>query len=87
MAKPRVFISSTYFDLKNIRADLERFIKSQGYEPVLNERGHIAYGTKEKLEEYCYKEIQISDILISIVGGRYGSQSKIENHSISNTEL
>lgn len=87
MAKPRAFISSTYFDLKNIRADLERFIKSQGYEPVLNERGHIAYGTKEKLEEYCYKEIQISDILISIVGGRYGSQSKIENHSISNTEL
>lgn len=87
MAKPRVFISSTYFDLKNIRADLERFIKSQGYEPVLNERGHTAYGTKEKLEEYCYKEIHISDILISIVGGRYGSQSKIENHSISNTEL
>ena len=87
MAKPRVFISSTYFDLKNVRADLERFVKSQGYDPILNERGQIAYGNKEKLEEYCYKEIQISDILISIVGGRYGSQSKIENHSISNAEL
>ncbi|MEH6492583.1 DUF4062 domain-containing protein [Halopseudomonas sp.] len=87
MAKPRVFISSTYFDLKNIRADLERFIKSQGYDPILNERGHIAYGNKEKLEEYCYKEIQTSDILISIIGGRYGSQSKTENQSISNAEL
>jgi hypothetical protein len=88
MAKPRIFISSTYFDLKNLRADLERFIKAQGYEAILNERGHIPYGNKEKLEEYCYKEIQISDILISIIGGRFGSQSsKIETHSISNTEL
>lgn len=87
MAKPRIFISSTYFDLKNIRADLERFIKTQGYEPILNERGHIPYGSKEKLEEYCYREIQISDILISIIGGRFGSQSKSENHSISNIEL
>ncbi|MBD2839208.1 DUF4062 domain-containing protein [Pseudomonas sp. JM0905a] len=87
MAKPRVFISSTYFDLKNVRADLERFIRTQGYEPVLNERGHIAYGNKEKLEEYCYKEIQISDILVSIVGGRFGSQSRSDSHSISNLEL
>ena len=87
MAKPRIFISSTYFDLKNVRADLERFIKTQGFDPVLNERGHIAYGNKEKLEEYCYKEIQLCDILVSIIGGRYGSQSKLEQHSISNTEL
>ncbi|NWC00821.1 DUF4062 domain-containing protein [Pseudomonas gingeri] len=87
MAKPRIFVSSTYFDLKNIRADLERFIKSQGYDPILNERGHIPYGNKEKLEEYCYKEIQLTDILISVIGGRFGSQSKSEPHSISNTEL
>ncbi|HDS0928796.1 DUF4062 domain-containing protein [Pseudomonas putida] len=87
MAKPRVFVSSTYFDLKNVRADLERFIKTQGYDPVLNERGHIPYGSEEKLEEYCYKEIHLTDILVSIIGGRYGSQSKIDNKSISNTEL
>lgn len=87
MAKPRIFVSSTYFDLKNVRADLERFIKSQGYDPVLNEHGHIPYGSEEKLEEYCYKEIHLSDILVSIVGGRYGSQSKHDNRSVSNTEL
>lgn len=87
MAKPRIFISSTYFDLKNLRSDLERFIKTQGYDPILNERGHIPYGSKEKLEEYCYKEINLSDILVSIIGGRFGSQSKIETHSISNLEL
>ncbi|EJG1861460.1 DUF4062 domain-containing protein [Vibrio alfacsensis] len=86
MAKPRVFVSSTYYDLKHVRTDIERFIYEQGYEPVLNERGHIAYGSREKLEEYCYKEINQCDILVSIIGGRYGSESN-EDHSISNREL
>ena len=87
MAKPRIFLSSTYYDLKQVRTDIERFIKEQGYEAVLNERGSIPYGSDKKLEEYCYKEIEICDILVSIVGGRFGSQSQHGNHSISNLEL
>lgn len=87
MARPRIFVSSTYYDLKHIRADLERFIKEQGYEPILNEKGNIAYGSSEKLEEYCYKEIELCDILVSIIGGRFGSESKLANYSISNVEL
>lgn len=38
LAKPRIFIISTYYDLKNLRANLERFIKELGYDPVLNEK-------------------------------------------------
>lgn len=87
MAKPRIFISSTYYDLKNVRADLERFIKEHGFEPVLHERGHVAYGKKEALEEYCYKEINNCDILIAVVGGRFGSASKHEPYSISQIEF
>jgi hypothetical protein len=34
MAAPRVFISSTFYDLRYIRDDLERLIKEIGYEPV-----------------------------------------------------
>ena len=87
MAKPRVFISSTYYDLKNVRADLDRFIKEQGYEPVLNEHGNIPYGSEKKLEEYCYKEIELCDMLISIIGGRFGSESFNKKYSISQQEL
>jgi len=58
-----------------------------GYDPVLNERGHIPYGNKERLEEYCYKEIQMCDVLISIIGGRYGSSSTHEDDTISQHEL
>ncbi|WP_369012690.1 DUF4062 domain-containing protein [Flavobacterium anhuiense] len=87
MAKPRIFISSTYYDLRHIRSDIERFIKEQGYESILNEQGNIAYGKDEKLEDYCYKEINNVDILVSIIGGRYGSESKNDNNSVSQMEL
>jgi DNA-binding XRE family transcriptional regulator len=87
MAKPRIFVSSTYYDLRHVRTDIDRFIREQGYEPVLNEQGSIAYGKEDRLEEYCYKEINNVDILVSIIGGRYGSESKIEKHSVSQMEL
>lgn len=52
MAKPRVFVSSTFYDLKQVRADLERFIKELGCESVLNERGNITYGSNDTITLY-----------------------------------
>jgi hypothetical protein len=87
MARPRVFISSTFYDLKQVRAELERFVSEMGYEPILNERGHIPYGKDEALEDYCYREIRGVDILVSVIGGRFGSESAKGEYSISQTEL
>lgn len=87
MAKPRIFVSSTFYDLRQIRIDLDRFIREMGYEGVLNEFGNIPYGKDDKLEDYCYKEISSIDILVSIIGGRYGSQSTHDENSISQIEL
>lgn len=87
MAKPKIFISSTFYDLRQIRAELDLFIENLGYEPIRNEEGDIAYGKTEALEEYCYKEIKGIDILISIIGGRFGSQSASGKSSISQMEL
>ncbi|VXA85429.1 conserved hypothetical protein [Acinetobacter sp. 8I-beige] len=88
MAKPRIFISSTYYDLRNIRSDLERYIKERNYDPILNEKGHIPYSNLSRLEDYCYKEIDNCDILISIIGGRFGSAAfESGGYSISQKEL
>ncbi len=89
MAKPRVFISSTFYDLKQIRADLDKFIEEQiGYEAVRNETGKIPYGNKEKLEQYCYNQISGIEILIGIIGGKFGTPSdKDPNHSITQFEI
>ena len=34
VATPRVFISSTFYDLKYVREDLDRFIRAMGYDPM-----------------------------------------------------
>lgn len=91
MAKPRVFISSTFYDLKQIRIELDKFIESLGYEPVRNEVGDIPYGKDDALQTYCYREVGNVDILVSILGGRYGSKAITEEptqeYSISQMEL
>lgn len=87
MAKPRIFISSTFYDLRQIRSDIDLFIETLGYEAIRNEEGDIPYGKEEALEEYCYNEIKSIDILISIIGGRYGTEAKQNAYSISQTEL
>jgi len=87
MAKPRLFVSSTFYDLRYIREEVAAFLKQLGYEPVMFEDGHVPYGSHEALEEYCYKEIERCDILVSIVGGRYGSKSHDSTYSITQKEL
>ena len=78
MAKPRLFISSTFYDLRHIRSSLEQFVESLGYEPVLSEKGSIAYDPSLPLDESCYREVINSNILVLIIGGRYGSAASAE---------
>lgn len=73
MAKPRIFVSSTYYDLKHIRNSLDEFIKSLGYDPVRSENGDIPFQHDKPLDESCYSEIKNCHMLVMIIGGRYGS--------------
>lgn len=87
MAKPRIFISSTFYDLKQVRSDLDNFISSLGYEVIRNEEGKIAYESQNQLQDYCYREINNIDVLIAIIGGRFGSESKDDQYSITQFEI
>lgn len=87
MAAPRVFISSTYYDLRHVREDIGNFIKSMGYEPVMHDRGGVKYAQSETLEKSCYNELQNCDIVVCIIGNKYGTQSQDSNLSITMTEL
>ena len=81
MAKPRVFVSSTFYDLKHVRSSLEAFILSLGYEPILSEKGSIAYSPDVPLDESCYREAKSCDIFVIVIGGRYGSEASGEPSS------
>ncbi|MDN5215874.1 DUF4062 domain-containing protein [Fulvivirgaceae bacterium BMA12] len=86
MAAPRVFVSSTYYDLKYIRENLKYFIKTIGYEPVLSEEGDIFYNPKQHTHESCLTEVPACQIFVLIIGGRYGGKFIEGEKSITNME-
>lgn len=78
--KPRIFISSTFYDLKYVREDIANFVKTHGYEPVLFEDGDIGYTPGKYLDESCYDAMKTSDMVILIIGGEYGSEASREKN-------
>lgn len=76
--KPRIFISSTFYDLKYIREDLANFARSYNYEPILFEDGDIGYTPGKNLDKSCYEAMKNSDMVILIIGGEYGSTASGE---------
>jgi hypothetical protein len=77
--KPRVFVSSTYYDLKYVRERLERFIRGYNFEPVLFENDNVTFEHGKPLDLSCYNEINLCHIMILLIGGRYGSVISGEN--------
>ncbi|OJX30969.1 MAG: hypothetical protein BGO86_00820 [Chryseobacterium sp. 36-9] len=86
MAIPRVFISSTCYDLKYIRENLKFFIRNLGYEPILSEDGDVFYNPKLHTHDSCITEIETCQLFVLIIGGRYGGSFKESEKSITNQE-
>lgn len=74
MAIPRVFISSTCYDLNDVRDILVSFIKAFGFEPILSERGDVFFHPDLHTHESCVCEIKNCELFILIIGGRFGGQ-------------
>jgi len=86
MAIPRVFISSTCYDLKYIRENLKYFIKTLGYEPVLSEEGSVYYDPTLDTQDSCLREVPSCQLFTLIIGGRFGEAYKDTEASITNIE-
>lgn len=71
--KPRIFVSSTFYDLKYIREDLSNFIKAHDFEPIMFEDGDIGYVPGKQLDDSCYEAMRNADMVLLIIGGQYGS--------------
>lgn len=87
MAVPRVFISSTYYDLKEVRNTIGNFVLNLGYEPIMHERSSVAYTHNKPLEEDCYHELSGCDIAVCVIGSKFGSQSSSNDLSITMNEI
>ncbi len=71
--KPRIFVSSTFYDLKYIREDLSNFIKAHDFEPIMFEDGDIGYAPGRPLDDSCYETMKSADMVLLVIGGNYGS--------------
>ena len=74
MAIPRIFVSSTCFDLAEIRYHLGQFIESLGFESVLSENGDVCFHPDKHTHEACVNEVENCNLFILIIGGRFGGQ-------------
>lgn len=86
MGQIKVFLSSTCYDLRQIRADLFDFFTNQGFLPILSEYPNFPINPQKDTIENCIENVKDNtDIFVLVVGDRYGS--KIETgKSITNTE-
>ncbi|WP_286968216.1 DUF4062 domain-containing protein [Flavobacterium sp. UBA4854] len=87
MNKLNIFVSSSCYDLSQLRTNIYDFITDSGHNPILSEFNSFPVSPELNAVENCIKNVkENADILVLIVGNRYGSV--IENgKSITNTEF
>lgn len=85
--KPTIFVSSTCYDLKQIRASLKAVIEEElGLEAMLSEYSSFPLDPSLGTVENCLRAVQErADILILIVGSRYGYVNET-GKSVTNLE-
>lgn len=85
---PHVMVSSTFYDLRQVRADIECFIRDDiGCTPLLSESYSFPVDPDKDTIANCMARVERdADILVLIVGGRYGYVDANSSRSITNLE-
>ncbi len=87
MAKVNIFVSSTCYDLSQIRDDLKQSIIDLGHNPILSELKDFPIDPLLSNTENCISAInKEADIFVLIIGDRYGAVLE-SGKSITNTEF
>jgi len=85
MHQLNAFVSSTCYDLKQIRKDLQEFISVLGHHPIMSEFDSFPIDPSTDTIANCIRNVESADIFILVIGGRYGYV--LENgKSITNME-
>ncbi|WP_196141209.1 DUF4062 domain-containing protein [Aliikangiella sp. G2MR2-5] len=87
MAKLRIFVSSTCYDLGVIRSELRPFITALGHEPVMSDYSDILYDPRSHTHDSCIKEVPNCDMVVLIIGSRFGGTgipSVLDNFDFDN---
>lgn len=88
-SSPNVMVSSTFYDLRQIRADLAHFIADElGYVPLLSELPSFPIDPDLDAIDNCRARVEKdANVFVLIIGGRYGSIDDKTDKSITNLEF
>jgi hypothetical protein len=85
---PQVFVSSTFFDLQQVRANIAEFVQEEmGYRLLASEHRSFPIDPSLDTIENCRRRVEEdADLLVLIVGARYGSEAPDIGKSVTNLE-
>ena len=85
---PNVFVSSTMYDLGDLRARLGQSIGALGWRAVMSEHDSFPIDPDQSTIENCRRNVrENADIFVMIVGARYGSIDAESGISITNLKF
>lgn len=86
MAKPRIFISSTCFDLNDVRSELTSFLGGFGFEVLNSQLKNFGVTPQKHSHTACLEQVNNADYCIVIIGRRRGGTFIASEKSITNEE-
>ena len=85
---PNVFVSSTMYDLSELRAQLRQFVEKLGWRAVMSEHDSFPIDANRTTVENSRRNVrENADVFVMVVGARYGSVDDESNKSVTNLEF
>ncbi len=75
MPSPKVFVSSTCYDLGMVREQMRSFLTGLGYDPIMSEYSDVLYDPRHHTHSNCLQEIPNADMVVLLVGSRFGGKA------------
>lgn len=75
MPSPKVFVSSTCYDLGMAREQLRAFLLRLGYDPILSEYSDVLYDPRTHTHTSCIQDIPNADMVVLLIGSRFGGRA------------
>lgn len=87
MQKLKIFISSTCLDKQEQRSVLGRYIEDElGHEAILSDLDGVFYDPREHTHTSCVREVDEADVLILLIGNRFGGECHSEARNLLDFE-
>ena len=70
----KIFLSSTCYDLEDLRAELEEYLISRRHKPLLSDRVNFPIDPRLHRHDICLDVVSECDLFILIIDSRFGAE-------------